>query len=189
MHRGSTPQQHLFPQRLHQRSALLRYRLLEALHLRPVCQLQVRPGVPLSEPHVRHVEEEGEEVEEAGEEVGAAHYTGDRLRVDGVGGEQEGRQGGGGRGQQETSYPQREARVEGVQQHVDQVEGRRSQSAGPVVESKREHAQGAVGAVRTARIEGCPPKVVAPHVRKGRCRQHVRVAKDGSAETVTRKCL
>lgn len=83
LYRGCTPQQQLIPKR----PALL----LVALHLRPVRQLHVRPSVSLSEPHVRHVEEEREKVEETGEQVGPAHYTGDSLCVDGVGGEQEGR--------------------------------------------------------------------------------------------------
>ena len=134
------------------------------------------------EPAVAHVTQQREQEEERGAHVGAAHHARHRLRVDGVGGEQQpGQQAPGPAAQQQAGQQGEEARHGPVEGHVDQVVAPRVQPAQGVVETEGQGAQRPVGLVAAAVREQGAPEVVVEYVGPGGLRQQVLVGLDCAA--------
>ena len=128
--------------------------LLVLLHQPPVVAhvLLAAPGVPSL--YVRGVSEERQQVQVTRSQVRPADDPGHRFRVHGVGGEhQPGESWPHARlGPRENmpSDADHQHRREAVEQHVHQMVTPGLEATQEVVEAEREHAQGPVGAVRSA---------------------------------------
>lgn len=138
---------------------------------------QVGLVAPLDVPDVR---QHCQQVENARGQVGPANHARNGLRVDGVGGEEETRDGRPRPGRdQVATEAQNQGRGQAVQQHVAQVIAERFEPVQQVVQLEAGHGQGAVRAVGPRVGQRRAPEVVLQHLVPARRAQHVRVAQDG----------